>query len=55
MQTYAYQLKTKIFTKGDLEFTRIWNSLPSDIKNAQTFNTFKRVIKLFLRARQGTT
>ena len=34
---------------------RIWNSLPSNIKNAPTFNTFKRVIKPFLRVRQDTT
>ena len=34
---------------------RIWNSLPSNIKNAPTFNIFKRVIKPFLRFRQDTT
>ena len=34
---------------------RIWNSLPSNIKSAPTFNIFKRVIKPFLRVRQGTT
>ena len=34
---------------------RIWNSLPNNIKNAPTFNIFKRVIKPFLRVRQGTT
>ena len=33
----------------------IWNSLPSNIKNAPTFNIFKRVIKPFLRARQDST
>ena len=33
---------------------RIWNSLPT-LKNAPTFNIFKRVIKPFLRARQDTT
>ena len=33
----------------------IWNSLPSNIKNAPTFNIFKRVIKPFLRVRQDTT
>ena len=31
---------------------RIWNSLPNNIKNAPTFNVFKRVIKPFLMARQ---
>ena len=30
---------------------RIWNSLPNNIKNAPTFNIFKRVIKPFLRVR----
>ena len=34
---------------------RIWNSLPSNIKSAPTFNIFKRVIKPFLRVRQDTT
>ena len=34
---------------------RIWNSLPSNIKNAPAFNIFKRVIKPFLRVRQDTT
>ena len=34
---------------------RIWNSLPNNIKNAPTFNIFKRVIKPFLRVRQDTT
>ena len=34
---------------------RIWNSLPSNIKSAPTFNIFKRVMKPFLRVRQGTT
>ena len=34
---------------------RIWNSLPSNIKNAPTFNIFKCVIKPFLRVRQDTT
>ena len=34
---------------------RIWNSLPSNIKNAPNFNIFKRVIKPFLRVRQDTT
>ena len=34
---------------------RIWNSLPSNIKNASTFNIFKRVIKPFLRVRQDAT
>ena len=34
---------------------RIWNSLPSNIKNAPTFNIFKLVIKPFLRVRQDTT
>ena len=33
----------------------IWNSLPSNIKNAPTFIIFKRVIKPFLRARQDST
>ena len=34
---------------------RIWNSLPNNIKNAPTFNIFKRVIKPFLRVRKDTT
>ena len=34
---------------------RIWNSLPNNIKNAPTFNIFKRVIEPFLRVRQDTT
>ena len=34
---------------------RIWNSLPSNIKNAPAFNIFKRVIKPFLRVRQDTS
>ena len=34
---------------------RIWNSLPNNIKNAPTFNIFKRVIKPFLRVRQDTS
>ena len=34
---------------------RIWNSLPSDIKNAPSFNIFKRVIKPFLRVRHNAT
>ena len=34
---------------------RIWNSLPNNIKNAPTFNIFKRVIKPFLRVRHDTT
>ena len=34
---------------------RIWNSLPNNIKNAPTFNIFKRVIKPFLRVTQDTT
>ena len=34
---------------------RIWNSLPNNIKNASTFNIFKRVIKPFLGVRHDTT
>ena len=34
---------------------KIGNSLPNNIKNAPTFNIFKRVIKPFLRVRQDTT
>ena len=34
---------------------RIRNALPNNIRNAPTFNISKRVIKPFLRVRQGTT
>ena len=34
---------------------RIWNSLPNNIKNAQTLNIFKREIKPFLRVIQDKT
>ena len=34
---------------------RIWNLFPNNIKNAPTFNIFKRVIKPFLRVRQNAT
>ena len=34
---------------------RIWNSLPSDIKNAPSCSIFKRMIKPFLRVRQNAT
>ena len=34
---------------------RIWNSLPNNIKNAPTFNIFKRVIKPFLRVREDAS
>ena len=35
--------------------SRIWNSLPIDIKNASSFSIFKRMIKPFLRVRQNAT
>ena len=40
--------KNSILSQGP----RIWNSLPNNIKNASTFNIFKRVIRPFLRVRQ---
>ena len=49
--TCRTNIKKSILFQGP----RIWNSLPSNIKNAPTFNIFKRVIKPFLRARQDTT
>ena len=43
--------KNSILSQGP----RIWNSLPNNIKNASTFNIFKRVIRPFLRVRQDAT
>ena len=43
--------KNSILSQGP----RIWNSLPNNIKNAPTFNIFKRVIRPFLRVRQDAT
>ena len=49
---YLYSCRTNI-KKFSILFQgpRIWNSLPSNIKNAPTFNIFKHVIKPFLRVR----
>ena len=51
-QTYRANIKkNSILSQGP----RIWNVLPNNIKNAPTFNIFKRVIKPFLRVRQDAT
>ena len=47
----AEQINISILFQGP----RIWNSLPNNIKNAQTLNIFKREIKPFLRVIQDKT
>ncbi|KAF7658228.1 hypothetical protein LDENG_00016030 [Lucifuga dentata] len=44
--------RTKLKTKGDCAFAvvapRLWNSLPNNIRLAETVDSFKRLLKTFL-------
>ncbi|KAF7661454.1 hypothetical protein LDENG_00261450, partial [Lucifuga dentata] len=45
-------LQSKLKTRGDCTFAvaspRLWNSLPKDIRLAETVDSFKRLLKTFL-------